>query len=92
MTLTARLRRRAEYRRHEATFRLLMAFGPEGRHYGLDLGKRSGLRPGRLYPALTRLETRGLITSGWDDGPYPRRRAYWLTEHGIDEFGPRVIP
>jgi hypothetical protein len=29
-----------------------------------------------IYQRLARLESRGLISSFWADGPYPRRRFY----------------
>jgi PadR family transcriptional regulator, regulatory protein PadR len=40
------------------------------------------LKEGSLYPALYRLEAAGLIASGWEDGPGPRRRVYRLTKRG----------
>jgi len=33
-----------------------------------------------LYWPLMRLEDAGLITSRWQDGPYPRRRLYSLAK------------
>lgn len=32
------------------------------------------------YPALARLERRGIVNSRWVDGPYPRRRVYRVRE------------
>lgn len=46
--------------------------------YGLDLMHASGLRAGRLYPALWSLTESGDIEARWDDTE-PRRRFYRLT-------------
>ena len=87
-----RLKNRAAYRRAEADFKLLRAFRPGEKHYGYDLSRAIGMRSGRVYPSLARLERRGSITSGWDDGPEPRRRHYVLTAQGVDENTMKVIP
>ena len=66
-----------------------------GEDYGLGIikaielasqGNRT-IRIGALYPALSRLEDKGLITSRWGDEEVPerggaRRRYYQLTELG----------
>jgi DNA-binding PadR family transcriptional regulator len=56
-----------------------LAFGDE---HGYELGRRTGLRSARLYPALARLERRGVIHSGWSEPAapgLPQRRWYRLT-------------
>jgi hypothetical protein len=35
-----------------------------------------------LYPDLARLEQDGRVASDWVDGPFPRRRRYWVTMKG----------
>jgi PadR family transcriptional regulator PadR len=64
---------------------------PAGRHWGYELGKRSGVRSGVLYPILTRLYQQGWLTDGWEDpatiGGRPPRRYYELTDEGKVELG-----
>jgi PadR family transcriptional regulator PadR len=68
--------------------RVLRAFlaDPEAPRYGYDLMKAAGLPSGTLYPLLSRLETRGLVTSAWEtpqqEGQRPRRY-YQLTGEGV---------
>lgn len=40
------------------------------------------LQEGTVYPALHRLERRGLVASGWTEGAGRRRRVYELTPAG----------
>ena len=40
------------------------------------------LPEGTVYPALHRLERRGLLESSWDDSSGRRRRVYALTDRG----------
>jgi DNA-binding PadR family transcriptional regulator len=48
------------------------------------------LAEGTVYPALYRLEGRGLLTSGWAEGQGARkRRVYRLTRKGAAELGRR---
>lgn len=68
---------------------------PDGRHWGYDLGKRSGIRSGVLYPMLTRMLAEGWLTDGWEDPVTlterrPPRRYYELTEHGKRELAGTV--
>ena len=53
------------------------------------LAERSGgelfVPEGSLYPALQRLERRGLVTSRWDTTDGRRRRVYRLTATGRRE-------
>jgi PadR family transcriptional regulator len=68
--------------------RVLRAFlaDPAAPRYGYDLMKAAGLPSGTLYPLLSRLEMRGLVTSAWEtpqqDGQRPRRY-YHLTSEGV---------
>jgi transcriptional regulator len=54
------------------------------------LRDRSGgifdLAEGTVYPALYRLERRGLIASRWEEGRTRRRRVYRLTRRGRAEL------
>ena len=55
--------------------------------YGLDLSKRSGLKPGTIYPILDRLLKSGWLDRRWEDidpatEGRPRRRLYRLTAIG----------
>ncbi|GGL41204.1 PadR family transcriptional regulator [Nocardia jinanensis] len=68
---------------------------PDGRHWGYDLGRRSGVRSGVLYPMLTRMLDEGWLTAGWEDPTTlterrPPRRYYELTEHGKLELAGTV--
>lgn len=52
--------------------------------YGLDLMRRTGMRPGRFYPALGRLERAGMVEARWDEkepNPKRRRRMYRPARH-----------
>jgi PadR family transcriptional regulator, regulatory protein PadR len=40
------------------------------------------LQEGTVYPALHRLESAGLLSSGWVEGEGRRRRVYALTDKG----------
>jgi PadR family transcriptional regulator, regulatory protein PadR len=65
---------------------------PDGRHWGYELSKRSGIRSGVMYPLLTRLLDEGWLTDGWEDPRLidqkrPPRRYYQLTEDGRREIG-----
>lgn len=70
-----------------ATAGLLRAIS-RGYRYGLDIMEVTGLPSGTVYPTLTRLEGRGLITGQWesqavaDREKRPRRRYYKLTGAG----------
>lgn len=60
---------------------------PEAEWYGLDLSKRSGLKPGTIYPILDRLLKAGWLQRRWEQiDPViegrPRRRLYRLTGVG----------
>jgi DNA-binding PadR family transcriptional regulator len=52
-----------------------------------QIAKATNLGPASLYPALSALEYDGLIASGWDDMPPPRRRVYSLTPTGREKVG-----
>lgn len=74
-----------ERRRLEAEDSVLDALGPTaaGWSHTPGLKERSGLRWGRFYTALYRLEEAGLVEAKWDDSEQPppkyRRRMYRLT-------------
>jgi PadR family transcriptional regulator PadR len=70
---------------------LILALLEERSRYGYEIGKRIELRSGgrltfrigSLYPMLSRLEARGLITGRWvEKAREPRRRYYRLTPPG----------
>lgn len=61
----------------------------DGAHYGFDVIERTGLPSGTVYPALSRLERDGYVTSSWEseavahaDGR-PARRYYRVTAAGV---------
>jgi PadR family transcriptional regulator, regulatory protein PadR len=63
-----------------------LAMRPEDWRYGYDLMKATDLKSGTLYPALIRLEEKGLLESQWgehqQDGR-PPRHMYRLTDAGL---------
>lgn len=64
---------------------------PDGRHWGYDLTKRTGVRSGVLYPILQRMLEQGWLHDGWEDraqitGKRPPRRYYELTHEGRAEL------
>lgn len=64
-----------------------MVSDPEAEWYGLDLSKRSSLKPGTIYPILDRLLGAGWLERRWEDidpavEGRPRRRLYRLTRVG----------
>ena len=63
-----------------------------GRHWGYDLSKRSGVRSGVLYPTLQRMLDQGWLRDGWEEQDHakekrPQRRYYELTDSGRAELG-----
>lgn len=61
----------------------------DGARYGFDVIERTGLPSGTIYPALSRLERDGYVTSSWEaesvahaDGR-PARRYYRVTAAGV---------
>jgi DNA-binding PadR family transcriptional regulator len=44
-----------------------------GRQFGFDIMEATGLTSGTVYPALERLESRGLLKSKWEDDAAARR-------------------
>jgi PadR family transcriptional regulator PadR len=64
-----------------------MSDDPSVEWYGLKLSKRSGLKPGTIYPILGRLLDIGWVERRWEDidpgvEGRPRRRLYRLTGVG----------
>ncbi len=60
----------------------------EGDHYGFEILKATGLKPGTLYPTLARFEEAGWITGTWEridpeTARRPARRYYRLTADGV---------
>lgn len=71
------------------TLKVLAAFleDPTAEWHGFDLGDRTGIKSGTLYPLLARLENAGWLRSRWEDidpriAGRPRRRLYTLTGRG----------
>jgi PadR family transcriptional regulator, regulatory protein PadR len=63
-----------------------------GRHWGYQLSKQSGVRSGVLYPMLTRMLHEGWLIDGWEDPTTieqkrPPRRYYTLTDEGRIALG-----
>jgi PadR family transcriptional regulator len=64
-----------------------VASDPEAEWYGLELSKRSGLKPGTIYPILDRLLKVDWLERRWEEidpavEGRPRRRLYRLTRVG----------
>lgn len=65
-----------------------LAAAPDERHWGYQLSKRSGVRPGAMYPVLDRMLGEGWLADGWETmtdhsaKQRPPRRYYRLTEDG----------
>ena len=59
-----------------------------GHRYGFDLMEETGLTSGTVYPALDRLEARGLARSRWEDAEVaqsekrPPRKYFEITGDG----------
>jgi PadR family transcriptional regulator, regulatory protein PadR len=74
-----------------ATIAVLQAID-DGVRYGFDIIDRTGLPSGTVYPALSSLERRGLVTSRWESDTVahadarPRRRYYRVTGAGRAEL------
>lgn len=74
-----------------ATIAVLQALA-DGHRYGFDVVEHTGLATGTVYPALSTLERKGLVTSDWEreevasaDGR-PRRKYYRVTPEGRAEL------
>jgi DNA-binding PadR family transcriptional regulator len=48
--------------------------------------RRWGSNPGAIYPLLTAMEDRGLISGNWEDPDKRTRRIYQLTDSGSQEL------
>ncbi len=63
-----------------------------GHRYGFDVIEATGLTSGTVYPALDRLEGRGLARSRWEDAEVahdekrPPRRYFEITDDGKREL------
>jgi PadR family transcriptional regulator PadR len=76
-------------RKTHALLLVLQSFmdDPMDRHWGYDLGKKSGVRSGVLYPILHRMLDEGWVVDGWEEAAKgtrkrPPRRYYELTPDG----------
>lgn len=77
------------------TLRVLEAFldNPAEQLAGADVHRRTGLKPGTLYPILVRLERAGWFVSRWESMQpsntprRPRHRLYRLTPAGLSRAG-----
>jgi len=64
----------------------------EGHAYGLEIMAATDQPSGTVYPALGRLEERGLVTAHWESSATarkearPRRRYYRITASGSEEL------
>jgi DNA-binding PadR family transcriptional regulator len=74
-----------------ATMAVLHAIA-DGHRYGFEIVDRTGLASGTVYPALSSLERRGLVTARWEGAGVaraearPRRRYYRVTSAGQSEL------
>jgi PadR family transcriptional regulator PadR len=71
-----------------------MLSDPDADWYGLELSKRSGLKPGTIYPILDRLLKADWLERRWEDidpavEGRPKRRLYRLT--GVGEAAARRV-
>jgi PadR family transcriptional regulator, regulatory protein PadR len=72
---------------------LVLMDDPSGRHWGYELSRGSGVRPGVMYPILRRMLDEGWMVDGWEDQAQatrsrrPARRYYRLTSVGRAELG-----
>lgn len=69
---------------------------PEGRHWGYDTSRKTGVRAGVLYPILGRMLAKGWLVDGWEEpatitDKRPARRYYRLTETGRTELGALLV-
>jgi PadR family transcriptional regulator PadR len=64
-----------------------------GRHWGYELSKHSGVRSGVMYPLLQRMLDEGWLRDGWEaqvqvgKAKRPPRRYYQLTDEGKTALG-----
>jgi PadR family transcriptional regulator, regulatory protein PadR len=72
---------------------LALTADADGRHWGYELSKRSGIRSGVMYPILGRMLDEGWLEDGWEDqaqvgrAKRPPRRYYVLTAKGKSALG-----
>lgn len=88
MSLLDTYRQHRQLRRSEEHVDILATMTNGERWFGFDLSRRTRIRPGRMYPALSRLMSWGYISDGWEDEALARaegrlpRRWYRITEDG----------
>jgi hypothetical protein len=84
-----RASRRQREQRDDITVLACLMLGDQ--HF-TEIFKRTGLGSGRVYPALARLESAGLVASAWslkdyqDTFPPLGRRLYWPTVRASKRF------
>lgn len=68
--------------RHKEAKALVLEAVRQGHTWGYDICKATGLRPGRMYPAVHELYDEGVLRDEWEDtgGKYPRRRYYFVND------------
>lgn len=59
-----------------------------GRFWAYDLCKRSGIKPGSIYPMMSKFLNEGWLIDGWEPAASgtpgrPPRRYYTLTDEGV---------
>ena len=63
---------------------------PDKKHWGYDTSKASGVRPGAMYPILSRMLDSGWLRDGWEESAAgkkrPPRRYYEITESGREHL------
>ncbi len=74
-----------------STLAILRALA-EGHRYGFDMMEATGLPGGTVYPALSKLENDGLVSSTWEDPAVardekrPPRRYYDVSAAGEERL------
>lgn len=75
---------------------LVLMADANGRHWGYELSKHSGVRSGVMYPILQRMLDEGWLDDGWEEqaqvgrAKRPPRRYYELTDEGKIALGALV--
>jgi PadR family transcriptional regulator, regulatory protein PadR len=68
----------------------VMMSNPDGKQWGYDLWRQSGVRSGVMYPILRRMLEDGWLEDGWEDPATtigrPPRRYYTITTFGAGQL------
>ncbi len=88
-----RLRNRRDHNRAADEHHVLWAMRGGCYNFGYNIGLAASVRPGRMYPALSRLIAQGLVEDGWGQTApgHPSRRWYRLTSHDRDQSAPKLL-